>query len=889
MPSRSEAPPFWRPSASGWSPWQAAPCRRVRCSSSCTLQQVIRAFLAAACLWPTLASAQPCASPSFALPVDLGLPSERLVGLGHADVDGDGREDLLASLLSGPVVVYWSRAGGLVRGPEIRLGVDGRRIVARSIIDLDGDGRADAFVVTAADEAPFRRFESWLGDGAGGFARVASVPLDARDDLGLTLLRVDGGRFLDVLAVAHSKAAASKLRVLRWRGRGDGTFLEPTEILTLDDPFPGQDAWHDLVGGDVDGDGRTDLAISSGFVWTGFHYASSLWLGDAAGGFSRSDPSPTRQPAFFADVDGDGRDELVFDEQGKLREVGILRRLTDGTWSTIARWSPSGGVRIGELDRDPTRAEVLVSEHGLGVYRLGDTGAVRFATIPASSPSTLLDVDGDGHLDVVAVANDPGGYSSRLVVARSICGPGPVTLFLPALLSLTGAEATRFETEVTVTNVGVSAVSAVLRLHPADRGPESILSSFTLEPGRIRVFSTAGDAGTEWLVLPEGADRGTATLELTTPDGSPQDVVADVRVLSQRPGTGRGGVGFRARPAAEQRVGTTGDVAWLKEDAEDRTNLAVASTGEDPVTLRVTVVSADPERPGRVVLPDVGLPPYGSYQWNRVLTGSGLGARSGWARIERTGGGPWTAWATINSNGTGDGSVVETATTGDELLPAIVGTDRYRTDIVLTNTDARDKTATLRLPSVAGEVSLSLEIGAESSRLVDLVAALRGVGAIPPGPWVGHATAIMAYPAGARVTTTASSSGAFGVYTPAARFHYGETMLVSGLRQDDGNRTNLAIVVADLAPPSRFRVELFDGRTGALARTIEEVAPGLASGAPSRVQLDSVLWGTGIPYGWARVVRTSGGSSFFAYAVVNDGAAPGLGSGDGTYLPGIPR
>jgi hypothetical protein len=464
-----------------------------------------------------------------------------------------------------------------------------------------------------------------------------------------------------------------------------------------------------------------------------------------------------------------------------------------------------------------------------------------------------------------------------------------VTLVLPALLSLTGAEATRFETEVTVTNVGVSAVSAVLRLHPVDRGPESILSSFTLEPGRVRMLSTAGDAGTERLVLPEGADRGTATLELTTPDGSPADVVADVRVLSQRPGVGRGGVGFRARPASEQRVGTTGDVAWLKEDAEDRTNLAVASAGEEPVTLRVTVVSADPERPGRVVLPDVALPPYGTHQWNRVLSESGLGARSGWARIERLDGGPWTAWAAINSNGTGDGSVVEAAATTDSLLPAIVGTDRYRTDIVLTNTDAWDKTATLRLPSVAGEVSLSLEIGAESSRLVDLVAALRGVGAIPPGPWVGHATAVMAYPAGARVTTTASSSGAFGVYTPAARFEYGKTMLVSGLRQDDRNRSNLAIVVADLDPPTRFRVELFDGRTGTLARTIEEVAPGTASGAPSRIQLDSVLWGTGTPYGWARVVRTSGGSSFFAYAVVNDGAAPGLGSGDGTYLPGIPR
>ncbi|HYN40423.1 MAG TPA: hypothetical protein VE129_01500 [Thermoanaerobaculia bacterium] len=79
------------------------------------------------------------------------------------------------------------------------------------------------------------------------------------------------------------------------------------------------------------------------------------------------------------------------------------------------------------------------------------------------------------------------------------------------------------------------------------------------------------------------------------------------------------------------------------------------------MTLRVSLISADPERPGRVALPDVTLTPYGSHQWNRVLEASGLGARSGWAHVERLAGGPWTAWATVNSNGTGDGSVVEAA------------------------------------------------------------------------------------------------------------------------------------------------------------------------------------------------------------------------------------
>ena len=70
---------------------------------------------------------------------------------------------------------------------------------------------------------------------------------------------------------------------------------------------------------------------------TGFSYASSLWLGDGAGGFLKSSPAPGGRAIALSDVDGDGRDEVLFDVQGKLRDVGILRREADGTWRDLAR------------------------------------------------------------------------------------------------------------------------------------------------------------------------------------------------------------------------------------------------------------------------------------------------------------------------------------------------------------------------------------------------------------------------------------------------------------------------------------------------------------------------------------------------------------------------
>ncbi|HYN40422.1 MAG TPA: hypothetical protein VE129_01495, partial [Thermoanaerobaculia bacterium] len=198
----------------------------------------------------------------------------------------------------------------------------------------------------------------------------------------------------------------------------------------------------------------------------------------------------------------DGRDEILTEYFSGCRgttssSVELLRREEGGTWRRIGMWSGAdGGPFFGELDRDPARKEVLV---GGGAYRLGDTGssAVRFATIPEIVQPTLLDLDGDGHLDVLGVGSNPVGASNRLVLARNVCGKGPgtTTLFLPAFLSLMGAEATRFETEVAVTNFGASAISAVLRLHPADGASELDLASFTLEPGRVRLFSTTEDAG----------------------------------------------------------------------------------------------------------------------------------------------------------------------------------------------------------------------------------------------------------------------------------------------------------------------------------------------------------------------------------------------------------
>ncbi|HYN40812.1 MAG TPA: VCBS repeat-containing protein, partial [Thermoanaerobaculia bacterium] len=92
-------------------------------------------------------------------------------------------------------------------------------------------------------------------------SRAASATLPSGFGSDLTLVRFDGGASLDVLWLVRSASNASRLEVLRWRGRGDGTFQAPATILAFDGPFDGEGAR--VLAGDLDGDRRTDVVVSS--------------------------------------------------------------------------------------------------------------------------------------------------------------------------------------------------------------------------------------------------------------------------------------------------------------------------------------------------------------------------------------------------------------------------------------------------------------------------------------------------------------------------------------------------------------------------------------------------------------------------------------------------
>jgi hypothetical protein len=302
------------------------------------------------------------------------------------------------------------------------------------------------------------------------------------------------------------------------------------------------------------------------------------------------------------------------------------------------------------------------------------------------------------------------------------------------------------------------------------------------------------------------------------------------------------------------------------------------------------------------VLEDVTLAPGGFHQWDRVLTVSGLHATRGFARVERVSGNArFVAYGIVNDDGIGDGSFVPaiplqelSVARGALVIPAIVETGRFSTELVVTNVSDTERTVEafwkselITTPDFTARFTLTVPPNGQLD-IAHFVQHLRerGVAGIPPRghdlagalflrPTDGDATQILA---GAR-TYAPASPGRYGVFTPAiassAAASYQASLI--GLRQDAEVRSNLAIANTGTAP-ANFFIALID----AAGKTVASFQVAVDSGR--WIQIDRVLERYA-PASTEAFASISGGPSFLAYAVVNDGARPGLGTGDGSYVP----
>lgn len=302
------------------------------------------------------------------------------------DFNGDGLADLVTTFGIGDsdtVEVLLADGGGAF-APPISTPV-GRAPHAVRVADFNADGVPDVAVALSDGGA----VDILLGVGDGTFAPRVSYPVALYLD-DLAVLDIDGDGDFDLVT-----ADAGAIRILS--GVGDGTFTGPRDPV-----YPGVTA---LATADFDGDGTSDVVGGTG---------SSVLLARGNGSGALTEPlayASAAAPSHLApaDFDGDGHVDLA---------VGGA---TDGTIS-ILLWRGTGFVspatrdlglpiapRVGDFNGDHIPDFVALAFNSVAVSLGNETHDYVTTTTTTAREhfSTVVgDLNGDGISDVVAVNGD---------------------------------------------------------------------------------------------------------------------------------------------------------------------------------------------------------------------------------------------------------------------------------------------------------------------------------------------------------------------------------------------------------------------------------------------------------------------------------------------------
>jgi FG-GAP-like repeat/FG-GAP repeat len=362
------------------------------------------------------------------------------VGTTVADLNHDGKLDVVvADTVSGTVSVLLGNGDGTLR-PQVSYAT-GMAPSSVAVGDVNGDGAPDLAV---ANRGPSENVAVLLGHGDGTFGPAAGYAAGSYP-AAVAMADLNGDRRIDLVVANDGSDGVGVLA-----GNGDGTFQ--TQVVSA--PMILSPAVMALA--DFNDDGKTDLAVGGGpddgvTVLPGngdgtFGPGNSYFGYNAAGGLAA------------ADLNGDGKVDLVLANPTADKVIAGLGA-GDGTFSYMAAVgyafdATPTSVAVGDVNGDGAPDLVI----GTGVNADGSDsthvevmlgnwdGTFRSPVIvPAgNSPKSvsLGDMNGDGHLDVVAANYDAGTVS---VIMLSPCGgmPAPPA---PASACVNGAACTESAT-----------------------------------------------------------------------------------------------------------------------------------------------------------------------------------------------------------------------------------------------------------------------------------------------------------------------------------------------------------------------------------------------------------------------------------------------------------
>lgn len=349
---------------------------------------------------------------SFGRETDRRVPAGP-VSLVTGDWNRDGWPDLAVASTNADSVRLLLGAGDgtLTSGPAF---ATMHAPVALETADLDGDGKLDLLATTQAATV-----SAWRGNGDATFAGGQEFATGPHPQ-GLATADLDGDGTLDVVTANLGTiplppdptfpVGPDSISILF--GHGDGSFAPHVDLEAGLNPVA-------LAIVDLDGDGALDLAVADAYYLAS---SVSVFLGNGNGSFQPRYDYPTGsgpRDVVAADVNRDGIPDLLT-ANAVDETVSILLGLGGGAFDApraipmigspralgIADFNQDGAPDVA-VATDFTNTVAILLSHGDATFE----PALRFGSWAGPYDLAILDVDRDSHPDLAAADFDAGSVT----------------------------------------------------------------------------------------------------------------------------------------------------------------------------------------------------------------------------------------------------------------------------------------------------------------------------------------------------------------------------------------------------------------------------------------------------------------------------------------------
>ena len=354
---------------------------------------------------------------TFGTPFEFGLGSlgaDPGANTVVADFDGDTNLDI-ASASNGTAGILFGNGSG---GFRLAVGPNGRGAHGIERADVNNDGKLDVIALSNGNVVVM------LGDGVGNLGTPSIVTLPNTSFVGPVVADFNGDTKLDVAVLDDSNnGPGGQPRFHVALGNGLGGFGAAISTSFEAGEAPG------VAGGDLNGDGRTDLVSLNRGGGNNNEGAISVGLSDGTGHFVMQPEASVRiasNPvgAAFADFNKDGKMDLAIPSG-----FGFSILVGNGTGGFAPRThittANSSSIRTADLNADGNADLVMVSEepNGKTSVVLGDglggfSAPLQFTLGNFPSDLTVADFNNDGKLDLaVSIAQETSPSPLRSIIA----------------------------------------------------------------------------------------------------------------------------------------------------------------------------------------------------------------------------------------------------------------------------------------------------------------------------------------------------------------------------------------------------------------------------------------------------------------------------------------